>query len=163
MAEVLIGIGSNFEPESALRVAVVALKQRFGRVLCSSVYRGPAAGLAAADYLNMVVQVVTDADADVDPLRADLAAIETATGRTRDDPRICRLDLDLLVYAGRVDAAQRLPRPGLYSLPFVLVPLVEIAPSLVHPLTGERCSTALAAARRSPDLRSLGELATIGA
>jgi 2-amino-4-hydroxy-6-hydroxymethyldihydropteridine diphosphokinase len=161
MAEVLIGIGSNFEPESALRVAVAALKQRFDRVLCSSVYRGPAAGLAAADYLNMVVQVVTGAD--VDPLRADLAAIETATGRTRDDPRICRLDLDLLAYGGRVDAAQRLPRPGLYSLPFVLVPLAEVAPALVHPLTGERCSTALAAARRSPDLRSLGELATIGA
>ncbi len=161
MAEVLIGIGSNFEPESALRVAVAALRQRFGRMVCSSVYCGPAAGLAAADYLNMVVQVVTDAD--VDSLRTDLTAIETATGRTRDDPRVSRLDLDLLAYGGRVDAAQRLPRPGLYSLPFVLVPLAEIAPQLVHPLTGERCSVALAAARRSPDLRSLGELATIGA
>ena len=161
MDEVLIGIGSNLEPESALRVAVAALKQRFGRVVCSSVYRGPAAGLAAAAYLNMVVRVVTDAE--VGPLRADLAAIETATGRTRDDPRICRLDLDLLAHGWRVDAAQRLPRPGLYSLPFVLVPLAEIAPQLAHPLTGERCSAALAAARRSPDLRSLGELATIGA
>ncbi len=161
MAEVLIGIGSNFEPESALRVAVAALKQRFGRVACSSVYRVPAAGLPSADYLNMVVQILTDAE--VDPLRADLAAIETATGRTRDDARICRLDLDLLAYGERVDAAQRLPRPGLYSLPFVLVPLAEIAPRLVHPLTGERCSAALAAARRSPDMTKLGELATIGA
>jgi 2-amino-4-hydroxy-6-hydroxymethyldihydropteridine diphosphokinase len=161
MAEALIGVGSNFEPESALRVAVAALRQRFGRVLCSSVYRGPAAGLAAADYLNMVVQVVTDAD--VDTLRVDLAAIESATGRTRDDPRICRLDLDLLTYGERVDAAQRLPRPGLYSLPFVLVPLADVAPRLVHPLTGERCSAALAAARRSPNLRNMGELATIGA
>ncbi len=161
MVEALIGVGSNFEPESALRVAMAALRQHFGRVACSSVYRGPAAGLAAADYLNMVVQVVTDAD--VDPLRTDLAAIETATGRTRDDPRICRLDLDLLAYGGRVDAAQRLPRPGLFSQPFVLAPLAEIAPRLVHPLTGERCSAAFAAAPRSPDLRSLGELATIGA
>lgn len=161
MVEVLIGIGSNFEPESALRVAVAALRQRFGRVVCSSVYRGPAAGLAAADYLNMVVQVVTDAE--IDPLRDDLAAIETATGRTRDDPRVCRLDLDLLAYGARVDAAQRLPRPGLYSLPFVLVPLAEIAPRLEHPLTGERCSAALAAARRSSDFKNLGELATIGA
>lgn len=161
MNEALIGIGSNFEPESALRVALAALKERFGGVVCSSVYRGSAAGLAAAAYLNMVVQVVTDAE--VDPLRADLAAIEIATGRTRDDPRICRLDLDLLAYGGRVDAAQRLPRPGLYSLPFVLVPLAEIAPQLVHPLTGERCTAALAAARRSSDLTKLGELATVGA
>ncbi len=161
MAEVLIGIGSNLEPESALRVAVAALKQRFGCVVCSSVYRGPAAGVAAADYLNMVVQAVTDAE--VDPLLADLSAIETATGRTRDDPRICRLDLDLLAYGGRVDAARRLPRPGLYSLPFVFVPLAEIVPRLVHPLTGERCSAAFTAARRPPDLKILGELATIGA
>ena len=161
MDEVLIGIGSNLEPEQALRAAVAALRQRFGRVVCSSVYFGPAAELAAAHYMNMVVQVATDAE--VDPLRADLAVIETATGRTRDDPRVCRLDLDLLAYGGRVDAAQRLPRPGLYSLPFVLVPLAEIAPLLQHPLTGERCSAALAAARRSPDLRNLGELATLGA
>ena len=82
----------------------------------------------------MVVQVVTDTE--VDPLRAELAAIEAATGRTRDDPRICRLDLDLLAYGGRVDAAQRLPRPGLYSLPFVLVPLAEIAPRLVASADG---------------------------
>jgi 2-amino-4-hydroxy-6-hydroxymethyldihydropteridine diphosphokinase len=161
MDEVLIGIGSNLEPEQALRAAVVALRQRFGQVVCSSVYLGPAAGLAAAQYMNMVVQVVTDAE--VDPIRADLAAIETATGRTRDDPRVCRLDLDLLAYGGRVDAAQRLPRPGLYSLPFVLVPLAEVAPRLVHPLTGERCSAALAAARRSPNLTNLGELVTLGA
>src|SRR5690349_16189404 len=121
MNELLIGIASNVEPESALRVALAALKHRFGGVACSSVYRGPAAGLAAAAYLNMVVQVVTDAS--VGSLRADFAAIETAAGRTRDDPRICRLDLDLLTYGSCVDAAQRLPRPGLYLLPFVLVPL----------------------------------------
>ena len=161
MDEVLIGIGSNLEPEQALRAAVAALKQRFGRVVCSSVYLGPAVGLAAAHYLNMVVQVVTDAG--VDPLRGDLAAIETATGRTRNDPRICRLDLDLLTYGLRVDAVQRLPRPGLYSLPFVLVPLAEIAPQFEHPLTGERCSAALAAARLSPNLTVLGDLVTMGA
>jgi 2-amino-4-hydroxy-6-hydroxymethyldihydropteridine diphosphokinase len=161
MDEVLIGIGSNLEPEQALRAAVAALKQRFGRVVCSSVYRGPAVGFAAADYMNMLVHVVTDAE--VDPLRSDLAAIETATGRTRDDPRVCRLDLDLLAYGGRVDAAQGLPRPGLYALAFVLVPLAEMAPQFAHPLTGERCSAALAAARRSPDLTKLGELATLGA
>ncbi len=161
MVELLIGIGSNLEPESALRVAVAALKQRFNRVVCSSVYRGPAVGAAAADYLNMVVQVATDVE--VASLRADLTAIETATGRTRADQRFCRLDLDLLAYGERVDAAGRLPRPGLYALPFVLVPLAEIAPGFVHPLTGQRCLAALTAARHPPDLRMLGALATIGA
>jgi 2-amino-4-hydroxy-6-hydroxymethyldihydropteridine diphosphokinase len=161
MVEVLIGIGSNLEPESALRLAIAALRQRFGLGSCSSVYRGPAAGSPAPDYLNMVVQLETAVG--IGPLRADLAAIEVATGRTREDPRLCRLDLDLLAYGACVDAAQRLPRQGLFSLPFVLVPLAEIAPGFVHPLTGERSSAALAAAAPSRELRVLGHLATIGA
>ncbi len=161
MDEVLIGIGSNLEPEQALRAAVVALKQRFGRVVCSSVYLGPAAGLAAAHYMNMVVQVVTDAE--VDPLRADLAAIETATGAHATTRASAGSISICWRTAGASTLQQRLPRPGLYSLPFVLVPLAEIAPQFAHPLTGERCSAALAAARRSPDLRILGELATLGA
>jgi 2-amino-4-hydroxy-6-hydroxymethyldihydropteridine diphosphokinase len=161
MVEVLIGIGSNFEPTSALRAALAALGARHRGVVCSSVYRGPAAGLAAADYLNMVAKLATTED--VDALRVELASIETATGRTRADPRVCRLDLDLLTYGSRVDAMQRLPRPGLYTLPFVLVPLAEILPGLAHPLTGERCAAALAAKRFSPALENLGEIGSLGA
>ena len=158
MVEALIGLGSNFEPVPALRAAVAALEQ-FGHVGCSSVYRGPAAGVSAADYLNMVVLVA--GDADVDALLSGLASIETAIGRTRADPRVCRLDLDLLAYGLRVDAVRRIPRPGLYSLPFVLVPLADVAPQLTHPLTGERCSAALVAAPRSPELERLGALAAL--
>lgn len=157
MVEALIGLGSNFEPESALGAALAVLGRRYGHLVSSSVYRGPAAGVAAADYSNMVVKIATDSAADA--LRAELSSIETATGRTRADPRICRLDLDLLVYGGRVDAVQRLPRPGLFTLPFVLVPLAEIAPELAHPLTGRRCAAALAATRPSPKLENLGALA----
>jgi 2-amino-4-hydroxy-6-hydroxymethyldihydropteridine diphosphokinase len=160
MVEALIGIGSNFKPESALRAAVAALEQRFGRVACSSVYRAPAAGVAAAAYLNLVAKIVTATDTDT--LSAELASIETAVGRTRDDPRVCRLDLDLLVYGRRVDAARRLPRPGLYTLPFVLVPLADVAPQLAHPLTGESCSAALATALRPAGPEKLGDLAALG-
>ena len=60
-----------------------------------------------------------------------------ARGPTRADPAVCELDLDLLLYGSRVDAERRLPRPGLFVLPFVLVPLAELAPELVHPVTGE--------------------------
>jgi len=82
----------------------------------------------------------------VEALQAELAAIEAASGRDRSDPRVVRLDLDLLIYGARVDAVQRLPRPGAYSVPFVLLPLADLAPDLVHPLTGQRCADALAGA-----------------
>lgn len=154
MAEVLVGIGSNQDPLTALRAAVAALVQRHGPLACSAVYRTRAVGPPAADYLNMAVRFSTDTD--VDALGVELAGIETATGRTRDDPRVCRLDLDLLLYGCRVDASRRLPRPGLFALPFVLVPLAEIAPQLRHPLTGQRCAAARAALVDGAGLECLG-------
>jgi 2-amino-4-hydroxy-6-hydroxymethyldihydropteridine diphosphokinase len=156
MPEVLVGIGSNQDPLSALRAAVTALARRHGAIVCSAVYRSRAAGTPAPDYLNMVVRLATELN--VDALEAELADLETAVGRTRDDPRTCRLDLDLLVYGCRVDAARSLPRPGLFTLPFVLVPLAEIAPQLVHPLTGQRCAAARAALAGASALTSLGAL-----
>jgi 2-amino-4-hydroxy-6-hydroxymethyldihydropteridine diphosphokinase len=84
-----------------------------------------------------------------------LRAIERAAGRQRTDPARCELDLDLLFYGGRVDAAQRLPRPGVLALPYVLRPLAELAPELVHPVTGERVETVW---RRAAD----DELARLG-
>jgi 2-amino-4-hydroxy-6-hydroxymethyldihydropteridine diphosphokinase len=71
-----------------------------------------------------------------------LREIERAAGRQRTDPARCELDLDLLLYGGRVDPTQRLPRPGAFALPFVSGPLAELTPELVHPVTGERVAAA---------------------
>ena len=136
MPEAFIGAGSNADPERRLRLALAELERRFGPVRSSSVYRGPAVGVPGADYLNLVVALTTERS--VDSLRDELKAIETLAGRTRADAAVCELDLDLLLYGCRVDAGLRLPRPGLLSLPFVLVPLAELVPELVHPVTGER-------------------------
>ena len=135
MPEVFIGVGSNADPERRLRDALAELGRRFGSVRSSSVYRSAAIGVPAADYSNLVVRFATELS--VDSLRAELRAIEALAGRTRADPAVCELDLDLLLYGRRVDAEQRLPRPGILTLPFVRVPLAELAPQLVHPVTGE--------------------------
>jgi len=136
MPEVFIGAGSNADPERRLRRALSELERRFGALCCSSVYRGPAVGEPAADYFNLVAAF--QSDLGVDSLRAALRDIEALAGRTRADPAVCELDLDLLLYGSRVDAERRLPRPGLLSLPFLRVPLAELAPDVVHPVTGER-------------------------
>src|SRR5262245_22947539 len=109
MPEVFIGVGSNADSERRWRDALAELGRRFGRVQSSSVYRSAAFGVPAADYSNLVVAFTTELA--VDPLRAELHAIETLAGRSRADPAVCELDLDLLLYGRRVDAVQRLPRP----------------------------------------------------
>ena len=111
------------------------LERRFGPVRRSSVYRSAAVGGPAADYSNLVA--VLETDAAVDALVDELRAIEALAGRNRSDPAICALDLDLLLYGRCVDAQRRLPRPGLFTLPFVLGPLAELAPDLAHPVTGK--------------------------
>jgi 2-amino-4-hydroxy-6-hydroxymethyldihydropteridine diphosphokinase len=141
MPEVFVGAGSNADPDRGLRVAVRELSRRFGAVRCSSVYRSAAAGgVPAPAYSNLVVALETAVA--VDALRDELRAIEQLAGRTRADPAVCALDLDLLLYGRRVDAQRGLPRPGLFTLPFVAGPLAELAPDLTHPLTGETCRAA---------------------
>jgi len=143
MPEVFIGAGSNADPERRLRFAAAELERRFGAVRCSSVYRSAAVGVPAADYSNLVMAL--DTDRGVDSVRDELRAIEALAGRTRADAAVCELDLDLLLYGSRVDAARKLPRPGLLAAPFVVVPLAELAPALAHPVTGELPADAAAA------------------
>jgi 2-amino-4-hydroxy-6-hydroxymethyldihydropteridine diphosphokinase len=141
MPEVYVGCGSNVEPESNLRWAIAEMRQRFGRLVCSTAFRSPAHGFDGPDFLNLVVAF--DSDAGPDAVEAALSSLEAERGRGGVDRGGSRtLDLDLLLYGQRVDAARRLPRVDILSYPFVLAPMAEIAPSLVHPVTGLGMATA---------------------
>lgn len=142
MPEVFLGIGSNFRPESSMRAAREALSARFGVVRWSAVYRSAAEGAAGGDYANAIAALTTELSPQ--ELRAVIGAIEEACGRTRTDAAVVALDVDLLLYGQRVDPLQRLPRARAFTAPYVVVPLAEFAPALVHPVLG---ITAAAAAR----------------
>jgi 2-amino-4-hydroxy-6-hydroxymethyldihydropteridine diphosphokinase len=146
MPEVFIGAGSNADPERGLHLALAELERRFGTVRRSRVYRSAAVGAPAADYRHVVLAFKTALSADA--LKDELRAIEALAGRApnRVDRAGCELDLDLLLYGRCVDAGRRLPRPGVFTLPFVVVPLAELAPELRHPVSGELCGTAALAA-----------------
>jgi 2-amino-4-hydroxy-6-hydroxymethyldihydropteridine diphosphokinase len=161
MPDVYVGAGSNADPERRLRFAAAELERRFGALRASHVYRSAAAGVPGADYLNAVFAFRTDAG--VDAVRAELRAIEAAAGRTRADPAVCELDLDLLLYGARVAPEERLPRSGILTQPFVLIPLATLAPEHEDPLTGE-CYGAAARALTLPPgaLVDLGPLAGLG-
>lgn len=156
MPEVFVGIGSNVEPERNLREALDELDRCFGRLTVSSVYRSRAFGFDGDDFLNMVVGFTSALPAAEIDRR--LSAIEYAGGRVRGTSRYAprTLDLDLLIYGGSVDPAQRLPRDEVGVRPFVLGPLAEIAPELVHPVGGYRIVDAWHAMGKHAALERIG-------
>jgi 2-amino-4-hydroxy-6-hydroxymethyldihydropteridine diphosphokinase len=88
-------------------------------------------------YLNQVVAV----DTLFDPLGVvtELLSIEYSLGRAREEKNAARtLDLDLLLHGDSVIKASgvTVPHPRLHERAFVLVPLLEIAAEVVHPLLG---------------------------
>ena len=156
MPDVYVGLGSNVDAEQQLRRAVAGLEKRFGPVRRSSVYVSPATGVPAPDYLNLVVAFSTQVT--LSEVREALASLESSAGRIRGSPAdgACRLDLDLLLYGRRVDPEARVPRADIRRHSYVLAPLAELAPELLHPVTGE----ALGAAWRAQSSRAVRRLAT---
>ena len=137
MADVFLGLGSNMNADANLRAAVAALRQEFGDVRLSTVYKSAAYGFDGDDFLNLVAHLPTD--------RSPLELIEffeslhAKSGRVRSaDKYISRpLDIDLLLYDDLVEPQPplRLPRRDILEHSFVLRPLAEMAPDLVHPST----------------------------
>ena len=156
--DVYVGLGSNLDADRRLREAVGSLEAEFGPLRCSAVYRTPAIGAPAPDYLNAAVALRTHLPAG--ELKARLVAIEDAAGRSRSQPRgaVCALDLDLLLHGRRVDAAQRLPHADVLRRAHVLAPLADIAPGVAHPLTGEAIEELWAACAAGAQLTKIGPL-----
>lgn len=97
-------------------------------------------------FLNAAVRIGTDLPPE--GLLDVLLMIELARGRVRDAVNAPRtLDLDLLMLGSlRVDTPRLvLPHPRLWTRRFVLAPLAEVGPELVHPETGRGVAEVLAA------------------
>ena len=139
MGKAYLSLGSNVAPERNLASAERALRERFGTLEVSPVYRTTAIGFDGPDFLNAAA--VLDSDLDVHELNAWLHALEDAHGRDRNGPRFGdrTLDIDIVFFDGMVATGPgnlRIPRPELKHA-FVLKPLVDIAPGYVDPLSGK--------------------------
>jgi len=164
-SEVYVGFGSNIDPDRNLRAAIEALEALHSPVEVSPVYRNPAVGFAGDDFLNGVVRLHTDVDPGL--LEEELSRIETAAGRNRAGAKKApqamgprTLDLDLLLYGSLVEPNLRLPREDILRYAFVLRPLAELAPELVHPVSGQTmCSAWLRIADQSPPMHPHGLMA----
>ena len=138
LVDAYIGLGSNLGDR--IRNLEGAL-QRFGSIgvlkAVSSTYETKPWGVDEYQprYLNQVAVVQTT----LDPLEivTELLAIEYAMGRVREEKNASRtLDLDLLLHGQTVLEASgvTVPHPRMHERAFVLIPLAEIAPELLHPV-----------------------------
>lgn len=140
MTEVYIALGSNLGDRAAnLEAAIAELGPEIVLRDRSAVYETePRYVTGQPRFLNMAVRGETDLGAD-DLLR-HLKELEKSLGRTggvRYGPRL--IDLDILLYGDAVIETPGLsiPHPRLAERAFVLRPLADIAPRLVHPVTGK--------------------------
>ena len=137
-----IGFGSNIGDRLAfIQKALYLLSQTEGITIkeISSLYETDPVGYEDQEkFLNGVVVIETHLSPQT--LLKTLKEIEANVGRqhrTRWGPR--EIDLDVLIYGEMCLQTPELiiPHPEMHNRRFVLVPLVEIAPDLVHPVLNE--------------------------
>jgi len=138
MAVVHVGVGSNVDAEAMVSSGINALDDEFDQLTGSAVYRSTAVGFVGDPFLNLVCRFHTELPvAAVDQL---LHRIEDRHGRRRDGPKFSSrtLDIDLLLYDDLClsNGSLILPRDEILHYAFVLRPLAELDPDLIHPRTG---------------------------
>jgi 2-amino-4-hydroxy-6-hydroxymethyldihydropteridine diphosphokinase len=130
--------GSNLDAEQNILFAARALRARHPGARFSRCYRNKAVGFDGPDFINFVVELPVAGDPAL--LKGELECIETQCGRRRDAPKWepRAMDLDILLFGNLVQQTPGLvlPRPDLLRWAFMLGPLAELAPRLVHPVAG---------------------------
>ena len=144
-ARYFLGLGSNLGDRRKNLTRAVALLEKAGiRVRrASSIYRTEPKGFAGQPWFyNQVLEAESDLPAA--GLLDVAQSVEKAMRRKRtfrNGPR--RIDIDILLTSGQAVRTRRLtvPHPRLHLRNFVLVPLREIAPRVVHPGLGRTMRT----------------------
>lgn len=139
---VYLSIGSNIgNRKDNLRAAVALIHKEVGKIARESrLYETEPWGNTTQDpFINQVVM----ANTTLEPrdLLTAISRIERELGRDRGEkwgPRV--IDIDILFYGKRVirDKGLEIPHPELHKRNFVLVPLMEIAGELVHPILNKQ-------------------------
>jgi 2-amino-4-hydroxy-6-hydroxymethyldihydropteridine diphosphokinase len=144
-----IGIGSNVgDKADNCQKGIAAIDGTEGCAVEaeSPLYETEPVYLESQDwFLNGVIRIRTDLEPEA--LFTRLKEIEHSMGRrpggARFGPRV--LDLDILFYEDRVlnEGMLQIPHPALQERRFVLEPLCDIAPGLVHPVLGQTIESLL--------------------
>ncbi|HEY0116945.1 MAG TPA: 2-amino-4-hydroxy-6-hydroxymethyldihydropteridine diphosphokinase [Allosphingosinicella sp.] len=129
--------GRHGRPEGVIRAAAAALGELGTVDLLSSIHRTAALGPAGRSFANAAAILTTDLAPPA--LLAALKGLEARFGRRRGRRWGARvLDLDIILWSeGRYeDGRLKIPHAEMARRPFVLRPLLEVAPGWRHPWTG---------------------------
>jgi 2-amino-4-hydroxy-6-hydroxymethyldihydropteridine diphosphokinase len=135
MVDVYVAAGSNVQPERYLPQALHELKAQYAPLRVSPAYRNRAVGFEGPDFINLVVGFSTEES--LDRVRARLQDIEARCDRPSSAAKWASrtIDLDILLYGDLVcaDPGTIVPRPDLARHAYMLKPMTDLAPDVVHP------------------------------
>lgn len=158
---VYLGLGSNLgDRRSNLLKTLQLLEERLTLERISSLYETRPLGYEEQPlFLNAVCRAATE----IGPfqLLSVIKGIEVALGRAPSFPNAPRLiDVDILFYGDLIIESPQLvvPHPRLEKRAFVLVPLAEIGPDLMHPISGRSIKDLASAVRGREGVRKIGKL-----
>lgn len=159
---IFIGLGTNLGDRAKnLADAITQIEVEVGKSLSiSSVYVSAPFGFTAyTDFFNQVIAIETE----LSPLDllSKLKLIEAKMGRikTKDSGYESRIiDLDILDYKGQVYRFEQLsiPHKEMHRRDFVLLPLAEVEPDWIHPVSGESVSQLILELDTSPKAEKMG-------
>ena len=136
-----LSLGSNINPEANMRAAFALLAERTTLLAVSTVWETLALGdETQPNYLNCAVIVETDLSALALKTQI-LSKIEADLGRVREANKFAPrpMDIDIMLFnADVLDLGSRkIPDAEIFTRAFVAIPLAELAPDYVHPVTKE--------------------------
>ncbi len=138
MKRIVLSLGSNIQPQANIDKAVREIRSIYGEIEVSPVYETTAVGFRGDPFFNLVLGFRSD-----DPLPTvieRLHRLETAAGRARGPKKFASrvLDLDVILYGNENWQTRgiNVPRDEIERYAYVLKPLVDLYPDMVHPVLG---------------------------
>jgi|TARA_B110000014_G_C20090384_1_gene570768 2-amino-4-hydroxy-6-hydroxymethyldihydropteridine diphosphokinase len=139
MAQIFISLGSSIKRKYHVKQGIYSLANSFSisldKLTLSSLFESEAVGFTGENFYNMVIGV--QCSYSVEEVATILKDIESLFGRPKNAKKFSprTLDLDLLLYDDLIiNTPAQLPRDEINENAFVLWPLSEVAPEVIHPI-----------------------------